>query len=433
VTVRYATADGSATVAGGDYQAASGTLTFNPGGPLTQTVTVLVNGDRVYEDGETFSVNLSNPGNAFVADGTGVGTIADDEPVVGIAAYVSRAEGNTGTTPFAFTVTLSAAYDAPVSVSYATAGLTTDEEYWYGPGATAGVDYAAAAGTVTFAAGETSKTITVLVNGDRLGESDESFTVNLTGATGARIGSGQAFGTILNDEPYVGIGGGGTVLEGNSGTKNVTFTVTLSAASDAPVSVAYATADGSATAGSDYVAASGTLTFAAGETSKTVTVAVKGDRVGEADEYFSVSLTGAAGALVSGGSGYATIRDDEPRLGVNSVSVTEGNRGTPVIPFTVTLSAAYAQAVTDNYATHDSSATVADNDYVATAGTLTFVPGQTTKTFTVVVKGDKKKEADESFYVLLSGASTNAFVDTAYGWGSILNDDGPGGSNGKQR
>ena len=124
------------------------------------------------------------------------------------------------------------------------------------------------------------------------------------------------------------------------------------------------------------------------------------------------------------------ILDDEPRLSINSVSVTEGNSGTKVMTFTVTLSAAYDQAVTVNYATHDYSATVADNDYAATSGTLTFAPGQTSKTFTVVIKGDKKKEADESFYVLLSGASGNAFIPDAYGWGIILNDE-PG--NGKGR
>ena len=100
--------------------------------------------------------------------------------------------------------------------------------------------------------------------------------------------------------------------------------------------------------------------------------------------------------------------------------------------FTVTLSAAYDQAVTVNYATHDSSATVAGNDYVATSGTFTFAPGQRTKTFTVTIKGDKQKESDESLYVVLSGASNNALIDNAYGWGSILNDDGPArGSNRK--
>ena len=186
----------------------------------------------------------------------------------------------------------------------------------------------------------------------------------------------------------------------------------------------YATADGSATlAGADYRAASGTLIFAPGQTSKTITVLVNGDRLGEADEYFYVNLTAATGEPLRDGVGYVVIQDDEPRISINSVSVKEGNSGTKLMTFTVTLSAAYDQAVTVDFATHDDSATVAGGDYVAKKGTLTFAPGQTTKTFTVTIKGDTKREADESFYVLLSGASSNAFIPDAYGWGTILNDD----------
>src|SRR5262249_40822439 len=92
-------------------------------------------------------------------------------------------------------------------------------------------------------------------------------------------------------------------------------------------------------------------------------------------------------------------------------------------------SAAYDQAVTVNYATQDYSAKVSDNDYVATSGTLTFSPGQTSKTISVTIKGDRKKEADETFYVLLSAASSNATIDNAYGWGTIVNDDRGGQNN----
>src|SRR5262249_21349920 len=103
---------------------------------------------------------------------------------------------------------------------------------------------------------------------------------------------------------------------------------------------------------------------------------------------------------------------------------TEGNSGTKAMTFTVTLSAAYDQAVTVQFATHDDTAKTSDNDYVAKSGTLTFAPGETSKTITVLIKGDRRKEADESFYVLLSDASSNALINNAYGWGTILNDDG---------
>ncbi len=440
MSVHYSTADGSATAAGGDYQAASGTLTFAPG-VTSQTVTVLVNGDRVAEYSESFSLLLTDPTNALVADATGVGTILDDEPHVSIEyGPVVVTEGNTGTTSALFTVRLAAPYDAPVSVNLSTVEGDTDFPYWgyYGyyegpPSATSNVDFQAAAATLTFAPGETVKTIPIAINGDRLGEPDEYFSVNLgTSPSGATIDGAHAVGIIVNDEPYASIGGGGIVVEGNSGTKAMTFTVTLSAPSDAPVTVDFATADGSATTASgDYQAKTDTLTFGIGQTSKTITVLVNGDRLGEYDEYFYVNLTGATGALISNGTGYGTIQDDEPRLSINSVSLKEGQSGTSLMTFTVTLSAAYDQTVTVNYATHDSSAT-AGSDYVAASGTLTFAPGQTTKTFTVSIKGDKQKEANESFYVLLSGASSNALIYNAYGWGTILNDD-PGNGNGKAR
>src|SRR5262249_45180372 len=153
-----------------------------------------------------------------------------------------------------------------------------------------------ASGTLTFAPGETTKTIAVLVNGDRVGEPNEAFFVNLGGATGAVVSDGQGGGTIVDDEPRISINDV-AAKEGNSGTTLFVFTVTLSAASDAPVTVNFATANGSATAGEDYDAKSGTLTFAPGETSKTITVVVRGDKKKEGDETFSVNLAGASGAL----------------------------------------------------------------------------------------------------------------------------------------
>src|SRR5439155_474146 len=152
VSVHYGTADGTATLEDGDYQVAYGTLTFAPG-ETSKNVSVLVNGDRLYEDSESFDVKLFDPTNAFVADPTGVGTILNDEPTFSVI-NVSAVDGNTGTTPLTFTITLSAAYEAPVSMNYATAD---------GTATVAGGDYQATSGTLTFAPGETSKTLTVLV------------------------------------------------------------------------------------------------------------------------------------------------------------------------------------------------------------------------------------------------------------------------------
>jgi hypothetical protein len=214
-----------------------------------------------------------------------------------------------------------------------------------------------------------------------------------------------------------------SVMEGNSGTHPATFTVTLSAPSSQPVTVAYATSNGTA-ADSDYVGTTGTLTFAPGETSKTITVPVIGDRFVEPNETFYVNLSSPTNAVIAGGEGTCTILDDEPRISINDVSKKEGQKGqTTLFTFAVTLSAAYDQAVTVSFKTTDGTARTSDSDYVAKTGSLTFAPGETTKTITIEVKGDSKKESDETFYLDLFSNSTNSLFTKSRGVGTILNDD----------
>lgn len=215
-----------------------------------------------------------------------------------------------------------------------------------------------------------------------------------------------------------------TLIEGNAGIQYAAVVVSLDAPSSRTVSVNYNTANGTALAGSDYDAVSGKLTFAPGQTSKSILVAVRGDRLGEPNETLFVKLHGAKNAKIADGTGVVTIVDDEPRLSISDAVATEGNAGTTLFTFTVTLSAAYDQTVTVNYATADGTATTADNDYLAAFGTLTFAPGETSKTFTVEVIGDTTPEPDEHFYVNLSGASANAWIANAYSFGGILDDDG---------
>src|SRR5262249_32288744 len=199
-----------------------------------------------------------------------------------------------------------------------------------------------------------------------------------------------------------------TVTEGNTGTRAITFTVTLSAAYSQPVKVNYATANGTATAGSDYQAQSGTLTIPAGQTTGTITVLVNGDRLAEPNESFVVNLSSPTNATIADGQGVGVIIDDEPRISISDVAKAEGKKGqTTLFTFTVTLSAAYDQAVTMSFQTGNGTAK-SNEDYVAKSGTLTFAPGETTKTITIEVKGDSKKEADETFYLDLSGLSSNA-------------------------
>jgi hypothetical protein len=215
-----------------------------------------------------------------------------------------------------------------------------------------------------------------------------------------------------------------TVTEGNTGTRAATFTVTLSAASSQSVTVAYATGNGTATAGGDYQAASGTVTFAPGETAKTITVPVIGDRLGEPNETFVVNLSSPTNATLADSQGVGTITDDEPRISIGDVTKAEGKKNqTTLFTFTVTLSVAYDQPVTVSFKTTDGTATTNDQDYVAKTGTLTFAPGETTKTITIEVNGDNKKEANEYFYLDLFGNSTNSLFAKNRGLGTILNDD----------
>lgn len=228
-----------------------------------------------------------------------------------------------------------------------------------------------------------------------------------------------------------------SVQEGNSGTRLMTFTVTLSAAAAGAVTVAYSTADGTATSGSDYVAANGTLTFAAGETSKTIQVTVKGDTVAEGNEAFTIRLANAAGATIADGSAAGTLTNDDtaptlPALSVGDVAMREGDSGTAELMFIVTLDKAATGPVTVNYATANGTAT-AGSDYAALTGTLTFAAGETSKMVHVVVNGDTAVEANEAFSLTLSNA-TGATIADAAAVGQITDDDtqqNPGTGTGK--
>jgi Calx-beta domain/FG-GAP-like repeat len=330
---------------------------------------------------------------------------------------VTVTEGNTGTTNATFTISLSKASSQDVTVHYQTADGTAD-----------GSDYTGTSGDVTILAGQTTYLVTIDVTGDRLAEPTETFAVNLSAPVNATICNGQGIGTILDDEPYVSINDV-TVTEGTgTSSVNATFKVSLSAVSDVDVTVHYDTANITATAGSDYTAGSGDVTIPAGQTSRTFTVAVKGDRLAEPTETFAVNLSAPTNATIGDGQGIGTILDNEPRISISDVTKSEGTtkgnaKKTTLFTFTVTLSAAYDQAVTMSFRTVDGTATTGDSDYIARTGTLTFAPGETTKTITIEVNGDNKKEGNETFYLDLTGLSSNGLFTKSRGVGTILNDD----------
>ena len=458
-TVALVLTDGTARGSGVDYGSAGAgnlqvstdggttwtdatTATFAPGKTSVLVRTPLV-ADALDDSGETFTLKATT---VTPADGTSNASATGTATVYDLPTLrIDDQTVNEATGTATFTVTLSSAASTAVTVRYASVNDT----------ATSGSDYGAVSGTLTFAPGELTKTISVPITDDLVYEGPETFKIQLTSpSVNALIADDTGIGTIMDD-------GTGTVPPGvtptddrpivtindvlvNEASATATFTVTLSNASNLPVTVKYSSVNGTAEAGFDYDAVLGTLTFAPGELTKTISVPLHNDTVYEGAETFQMVLTDPTNARVTlAGAGVDTTKDntgigtimddgtgtvppgvtpdnDTPSASINDVVVNEG-AGTAT--FTVTLSNAATMPVTVAYATADGTAT-AGLDYTAVASTLTFAPGQTSRTFTVPILNDTVYEGSETFTVNLS-APTNATIADGSGLGTIK-DDGTG-------
>ncbi|MBE9011872.1 VCBS repeat-containing protein, partial [Pseudanabaenaceae cyanobacterium LEGE 13415] len=419
VTIDYAIRDLTST-GDVDYVAVpSGKLTFAPG-QTTQTIVVSVRGDRLFEVDEQFEIELLNPVNAILRDDQKLitGTITDNDtaPSITIEAPSEQSEG---TTPYTFTVRLSEASGRPVSVAYETVAGT----------ALAGEDFAANSGTITFAPGETSKTIEIAIADNTVRERNESFSVRLSNPIDATITTDIATATITDNDsiPTVSITNV-SQAEGNSGNTAFQFEVTLSNASDQEIVLNYSTKDGTATlADNDYEGVTaGTIRFAPGTTSQTFTVNGRGDTKRERDETFSVELTTTTPELVTiptTAIGVGTIQTDDsafPILSVSPATVQEGG----ILVFTVSLSEVSDEVITVDVATSNGTATTGDSDYTAIATrTLTFNPNTLTQTIEVQTTADNKREPDETITLTLSNPVNGTIAETATAIGTIENDD----------
>ena len=198
------------------------------------------------------------------------------------------------------------------------------------------------------------------------------------------------------------------------------------------MTVSYTTPDASALAGSDYVTTTASVTFNPGQTSQSIVVPILGDTVPEHDEYLGVNLTAATNATFLTGTtfGYIVDEDTPPTVSIGDASIVEGNSGTSLMTFVVSLSNPSGQGISVNFSTVNGTAKTSDNDYVAQSGSVYFAPGQTSQTIQVVIKGDTRKENNETFQVKLSGAY-GASISDGQGTGTILNDDTGGKGNGK--
>src|SRR6185295_10955702 len=321
-----------------------------------------------------------------VTDTASVKVRVGDTPSIFISDVVVN-EGAKGTvTAAVFPVTLSVALDIPVSFDYVTRDLTAIA----GAAGSADTDYVAAKGSVTFAPGETSKTITVEVIGDNFNEPRETFAVDLLNVVNAKVLGGRGTGGILNDDPLPTLTAPDvSVVEGNAGTSIANVTVTVAGEFRDPIAVDYATADVSAIAGSDYAAVSGTLKFApGGPLTQTVPITIIGDTVREGNEAFAFRFANPINVNVVAGQAKVTIVEDDPlTISIADQSIAEGDAGTKNVALTVKLSDKDPNPVTVKYATANGTAT-AGSDYTAVSGTLTFDPGIVSQQIVVPIVGD---------------------------------------------
>ena len=293
--------------------------------------------------------------------------------------------------------------------------------------ATEGVDYGAVSGMLTIEVGDSSTAIVYIpLLDDEIDEPEEMFAIHVVGMDGAPLFEGQPGLYIVkpikdNDDPPTMSIADASGLEDSIG--NLSFTVTLNPESGKDVSLDYATADGTATAGGDYTQTNGTLTFTAGETTKTIEVPVLEDDSLEEDETFTVKLSDAVNATIGGSTGTGTIQDDEPRPASLSIEDMEGLESSGALEFPVTLSGdreAMTTVMVD-YATSDGTG-VAGGDYTGTSGTLTFATDVTRQTIRVSLLDDEVDEPDETFVVTLS-SSSGAMLDDSEATGTIKDDD----------
>lgn len=324
-----------------------------------------------------------------------------------------------------FKVKLSAAPSTTVTVNYSTLDGN-------GPtGATSPNDYTSKTDqTLKFLTGETEKLVTIATVNDDVVESDESFRVALSDASGATLGTAQATGTIKDNDtalPSLSIANASAVTEGGKSL----FNVTLSRAADTAVTVKYSTTDGNGPTGAingvDVTAQTDqVLTFAAGETTNTITVNTIDDELPETAEEFEVTLSDAVGANISRRTATGTINDndrDGPAFSIGDApGITEGQDAI----FTVTLSEASSESLTVNYSTNDGTgpdgAGAASDFTGVTNQTLTFDAGQTEKIITISTTDDNDEEATETFKVTLSNA-VDAAISKSSATGTIFDND----------
>ncbi|WP_417389767.1 Calx-beta domain-containing protein [Gimesia sp.] len=414
--VDYYTTSLSAT-SPSDFQSTSGTLTFNQG-VSTQTITISIIDSELVELDESFLVSLTNIQSAFnviFADSQGQVTIQDDDQAAITIDDVTVDED-------AGTATLTVSLDQPVDTTISVDFNTADQS------AIASDDYTGTAGTLTFNPEEQSKTITIPIIDSDLVEISETILVNLSSldAAGRNVILSDNQGTItITDDDQAGISIDDISVDENAGIASVT--VALDKPVDTTISVDYATFDQTAIQSDDYLSTAGTLTFNPGEQSQTILVSIVNSELVEGNESFFVNLSGilpnGRNVVFTKNQALVTIHDDDQAtISINNTIVDE-DAGTATL--TVSLEQPAATTVTVNYATASQTA-ISPDDFQATSGTLTFNPGNLSKTITVSISNSNLVELDETLLVNLSdiqaGTADVIFADSQ-GQITIQDDD----------
>ncbi len=424
VSFRYSTVD--TTTADSKYSLVDDVLTI-PAGQTTGTISIPTTATATATGIDQFFLHLSSAANGVLASSTAIGTILEStyqQTAVTAADVTTTATANTENT-INFTVNIVAGATSPVVVGYNTVDGT----------AVAGTDYTATSGFLVFQPGVTSLTVPVVLLAEATPPASATFSLNLFGTTGRTLATATAtitstaMGTPPTGTPPTGTQPGvttpaitvaaGSTVVGTTGTATLAFTVSLTAASTDTVTVDYSTLDGSAVAGTDYTAASGTLTFAPGTTSQVVNVTVNGETTTASDKTLSLLISNATNATITSNSitGIITYATGTPAIAASSPTTSVGTTGSGTLTFTVSLSAVSAEPVTVAYATADGTA-VAGTDYTATTGTLTFPVGTTTLTVAVPITGESSTVTSKTLTLNLTGA-TNTSNATTSGTGTI--------------
>ncbi|WP_227817856.1 retention module-containing protein, partial [Nitrogeniibacter aestuarii] len=417
---------GHVTTDDGDLVPVSTTVTI-PAGSTSATFTVSTIDDAYADDGETFTVSINGAsGGGFdsidIATGSVTTTINDqtgpdatpgpeDTATITLAGPDSVVESNDAT--YTVSVDRPAATDLILNVTLT--HIDTDSG-----------DIVSVPATVTIPAGATSASFDVSTFDDVITEAGENYSISISlpavpggGFENVVIGSGTQVTQIVDNEGAPQITIDDVSVNEDAGT--ATFTVSLSNASTSTVSVDYASVSGSATGGADYGNVNGTLNFAPGVLTQTITVAITDDVFAEGVENYTIELSNAVNAGIADGTGLGTITDEPTAGPEDTVTLSISGDATVVEGETATYTVSVDQAPATDLVVSvvTGHVTTDDGDLVPVSTTVTIPAGSTSATFTVSTIDDAYADNGETFTASITGSTGGGYENLVVGTSSV--------------